>query len=81
MRSGAHVPLSTLRSGTRKSLFSPRPDEFATVVLTGLPKHSQRKRTSWRNGPCSGCFLNRKFAHELPVTFYHDFAHYGGASK
>ncbi|WP_081606549.1 hypothetical protein [Brucella sp. 63/311] len=53
----------------------------ATVVLTGLPKHSQRKRTSWRNGACSGCFLNRKFAHELPVTFYHDFAHYGGASK
>ncbi|WP_210162068.1 hypothetical protein, partial [Brucella ovis] len=33
LRSGAHVPLSTLRSGTRKSLFSPRPDEFATVAL------------------------------------------------
>lgn len=33
LHSGAHAASSTLRYGTRKSLFSPRPDEFATVVL------------------------------------------------
>ncbi len=46
------------------------------AVLVAAGNSSQNGQINLCNVPCTGCFLNRKFALKLPVTFYHPLPHY-----